>query len=91
MEVMEASSERVHTLGALVDKLVSEEHPAEEKRLMPDERAILVTQVPFRKGMVSIPWLTEETMTALVTPEGHNGVKRADNLLQTCDIAFATR
>lgn len=76
---MRASYKGEDTLGASADHLVSEEHPAEDERPIRVERVVPIAQAALRDAISGIPWLIEDAETALVTAEGHNGVKMAKN------------
>lgn len=53
--------------GDITDHVISEEHPDEEKRLIPAERKINVSQETLRNVIVGIYEFFEDTVTALAT------------------------
>lgn len=81
LEAMLAYSQREDTLGDLADHIVSEKYAAKEERPMCAERAILVRQAALRYAIAGILGLIEDTVTALVTLEGHEESKRPNNRL----------
>lgn len=75
---MLVSSVRWDTLGALADHIVSEQQLTEKECTMRAETAVIDYQATLRDTNPGISLLIEDALTALVTPEGHKGVKRAD-------------
>lgn len=82
MKAMQASSEQEDTLSALAGQVLFEEQPAEEQHQMRAEKKLIVRQAPLKDAIAGIPGLIVDTVIALVTPQGQNGVKRADIHLQ---------
>lgn len=74
--------ERADTLGARADQVVFEEHVVEEECPMLAETMVAVSQTTLRDAIAGILGFVEEAVTALVSPEGHSGVKRAYNGVQ---------
>lgn len=54
-EAIRASSNLNDTVGSLADLAVSEEHPAEEKRLMHAEKTDIVNQATLKDAVVGKP------------------------------------
>lgn len=68
--------------AALADNVVLEEHESEKEGPTLAERTITVNQAIERDAIAGILCLIEDAVTALVTPKGHNEIKRKDNGLR---------
>lgn len=82
MKMMRASSKQEDTVGFLSVHVRSEDHSLEEERPMRTERAVTVSHRAFKYTIAGLPGLTEDAVTAWVTPEGHNGLKWTENRVQ---------
>lgn len=71
-------SEREHNLRVLEDHVLSGEQAADREHSVRAERTMMMSQATFRDAFASIPGLTENVVTALVTTQIQNEVRRAD-------------
>lgn len=81
MEVMPASSNQENTIGTLANHAVSKKPPVEKKRPMHAESVVLVSQTMLTDVIAGIIGLMKDAVTALISPEGHNGSKSTENQL----------
>lgn len=91
MEAFRAFSERENALGTLANHVVSDELQSEKENPMRGERTVNVIHRTLRGPIADTPGLIGEAVIALVTPEAHNGVKKADNQLQAIIQGFGNK
>lgn len=81
-EAIQAFCKREDTLSVLADPVLFKEHRAEEEDQIRAKRIASVSQAMMRPNIAGISGFMEDALTALVTPNGHKGVKRTENRLQ---------
>lgn len=86
MEATQAFSEKEEILGFFADYLVYEKHQAEERRPVHAENTATRSQTTLRDAAARIHDLINDSMTALVSLEDHNGITRTKiDHIQCCN------